>query len=239
MMESLQAAWSGLKGWQKAIVVVGSLLVLYQLYSMMSSSGFTHRRRGEHFRYLRMPTSAERPRAYMPVEHMYDQLPVGGMEGGAGATTWFAQGGKVGGMDNVKPAREMGYDRPDRLNIFNATGPAPSNSLTGVMAEARGPELSSQERQQETVFNKRDRDVAIVAPAEGQELLPADTVSLLDVDPTISGPGQPILTSLSDRNQDLSGRAIDFANARVPSDINDSEAPIPASAMASEGFSYR
>ena len=136
-------------------------------------------------------------------------------------------------MAHVKTESEMGYTRPDAFSIFQDKTPAPANTLTGVMAPKRGTELSS--------APLKEAAVAEPAPAtDGQELLPADTVSLLDVDPTISGPGQPVMTVLSDKQPDLSGRAVDFTNPRVPSTLNDSSTPVPASVTEGvEGFRWR
>ena len=160
--------------------------------------------------------------AYMPSEMKRHELPVGGKAAELGATTtWFARGGRDGGMDRMKSADDMGYDRPEQLDIFSA-GPAPANTMGGGRAAMRGAELSS--------------TPPPASVPSGRELLPeSETASLLDVDPEATGPGQPAMTSLKDRNNDLSGRAIDFQNTREAAEINDSGAPLPREQASSAG----
>lgn len=211
-----------------AVIALGAYLLFY------SGEGLGARlteRLG--FRYLSPPVAgntAGGPRAYMPAETKLDELPVGGKAAELGATTtWFAQGGKIGGMDRIPDPIDMGYDRPRELDIYTTNptgaGPAPANVIIGARRPMRGTELSS--------------TVQPAAVPDGKELLPmSDTASLLDVDPTVTGPGQPVLTSLKDKNNDLSGRSIDFSNKRVTASLNDAGGPMPAGiqGVTAEGF---
>ena len=173
----------------------------------------------ESFRWLDAPKKAgpvEGPAAYMPAEQKLNELPVGGTAGKLGTTTtWFARGGKVGGMDNLRSAKEMGYSRPERLNISTPSSPAPANVAMGYPRSAmKGTELGP----------------VVDEPVEpGREMLPkSDTGDLLEVADTVSGPGQPMLTSLRDRTPDLSGRKEDPINTRAEIDFNNGSGPLAA-----------
>ena len=93
---------------------------------------------GLSFRPIRDFIVGEKPLAfnelYMPGNKT--ELPVGGQAAKLGSTTtWFARGGKVGGMDNIKDASSMGFDRPAYLNIYSqsnigaSAGPMPGSGL--------------------------------------------------------------------------------------------------------------
>lgn len=205
------------------------IAILAFLYVVLAATGTIRWDLGmkESFRWIDEPKKAgpeDGPAAYMPAEQNLNELPVGGKAGKLGTTTtWFARGGKVGGMDNLRSASEMGYSRPERLDISTPSSPAPANVAMGYPRSAmKGTELS-------TIPDE---------PAEpGKEMLPkSDTGDLLESADTVSGPGQPLLTSLRDRTPDLSGRKEDPTNERAEIDFNNGSGPLPADESFSSMF---
>jgi len=200
------------------IAVIAALLVGVLVWFFVLPSG-----ENLSFRYLRQMTGGDggpvgHSKLFMPSK--YTELPVGGQGARLGGTsTWFQRGGREGAMDNLRDAASQGFSRPARLDVYQADGPAPADSVSSVVP------------------------VNGLMPGGGGQ----GGANLLGAVPTV-GPEQPVLTSQNDRNRDLSGRSDisipvtndqgGFNNSSTPTDtrtidtvpLSAAQGPVPAPA---------